>query len=202
MARLARSAILYDGCFAHVFSRSMEGRHIFQDDEDFDWFYQLLLGVKQTFDFRIFHYCLMNTHFHLAVGIKKLSYFSRGLQRLKWDYTYWFNKKYVRRGPLWKERFKSLVIEDERYLNACGIYIEQNPVKASMVKSPEKWRYSSSRYYHLGQSDDLVDDYNLPVISSDIKITDDALFMKGLGIGSELFRFCIRKGMSSMSPKK
>ena len=39
---------------------------------------------------------------------------------------------------------KSLLIEGERYLFACGQYIENNPVKAKMVKKANDWLYSSS----------------------------------------------------------
>ena len=68
----------------------------------------------------------MNTHFHLAVKISSIDKFSQALHYMKRDYTYWHNKKYKKVGPLWRERFKSLLIEDERYMYACGLYIEGN----------------------------------------------------------------------------
>jgi len=69
MARKARSEILYDRSYAHVFSRSIEKRKIFKQSNDFEEFRRLLLQQKKEKLFNIFHYCLMQTHFHMAVGV-------------------------------------------------------------------------------------------------------------------------------------
>ena len=197
MARVARSKILYDGCYAHVFSRSIEKRKIFQTEEDFKIFLKLILKFKEEKGFDIHHYCLMHTHFHLAVAIRNLNQFSRGLQGIKWEYTRWFNKKYRRYGPLWRERFKSLLIENEQYLYACGLYIENNPVKAKMVEKMEDWDYSSSRFYLKGEADGLIDQYTLPELPKDVEISENELFLKGSGIGSDVFKFLLRKKILS-----
>jgi len=98
----------------------------------------------------------MITHFHLVLSLRKLEDFSKALQQIKWQYTHYYNLKYKRYGPLWRERFKSLVIEDERYLAACGQYVEYNPVKAGLVTRCEDWPHSSSRSYFSGEGDPLV----------------------------------------------
>ena len=108
MARKARAAVLYDGCYAHVFSRSIEKRRIFQDQRDFSFFKDLFVKAKGQSPFFVFHYCFMHTHFHLVVGIRSLEAFSRGMQWVKWQYTRAYNLKYKRWGPLWRERFKSV----------------------------------------------------------------------------------------------
>lgn len=192
MGRLARSQILYDGCFAHVFSRSIEKREIFRDEEDFERFYGFLLKAKKKYKFEVYHYCLMYTHFHLVVRTNIVSEFSEALQRVKWDYTRWFNKKYKRWGPLWKERFKSLLIEDEKYLYACGMYVEENPVKAKLINRRQNWIYSSSRFYEEKSEDDLVDNYNISEQQLDGEEVD---FERGSVIGTDLFKFKYRKGL-------
>ena len=45
---------------------------------------------------------------------------------------------------------------DENYLLAASRYIELNPMKAGLVKSPEKYLWSSTRAHLTGQDDDLV----------------------------------------------
>jgi hypothetical protein len=59
MGRINRKSILYDGCYAHVFSRAIEKRRIFNDAGDFDQFKKLLLLSKQQFSYQIHHYCFM-----------------------------------------------------------------------------------------------------------------------------------------------
>jgi putative transposase len=101
----------------------------------------------------------MNTHFHLVVQAPCHKILSQNISYLKWHYTLWSRKKYGWKGPLWRERYKSLPIEDENYLYACGMYIEHNPVRAGICPNPADYNYSSYRKYHLGTCDSLVDDY-------------------------------------------
>ena len=192
MGRIARTALLYNGCYAHVFSRSISRQKIFQGEEDFLYFKSMLLAVKEKARFLVHHYCLMQTHFHLAVTINEVSQFSTALKELKRNYTYWFNEKYNHRGPLWRERFKSILIEDERYLQACGTYIEYNPIKAGIVSSVEDWPYSSARFYLRNKNDNLVDGYERLSLPKDIDLTDDDSFIRGCGIGTGLFKRLLR----------
>ena len=48
-------------------------------------------------------------------------------------------------------RYKSLLIENENYLYACGQYVENNPVKAGLVNQVKDWEYSSGGYYIDGK---------------------------------------------------
>ena len=198
MTRYARSKILYDGCYAHVSSRSIDTRWIFQEEKDFDYFRQLLMAHKAQSGFRIHHYCLMNTHFHLAVSSPHLASFSEALKRIKWSYTMTYNRRHKRRGPLWQERFKSLVIEDESYLYACGLYIENNPVKAGMVKQAADWTHSSARYYENKAKDTVVDGYDPPPVPSEA--FSEGFLTEGKGIGSELFRIHLNEELASPLP--
>jgi len=116
MARLARNQLLYDGCHAHVMSRSIGKNSIFKDDQDFNVFRSLLSAIKCSAGFKIFHYCMMHTHFHLAVQIPQMFSFARALQKLKSQYTYHYHAKYKEVGPVWRQRYLSLVIENESYL--------------------------------------------------------------------------------------
>ncbi len=195
MARKARSEILYDGCYSHVFSRSIEKRKIFKDKDDFGYFLQLLKKEKQSKEFKIYHYCLMHTHFHLVVGIERLQLFSQALQQIKWKYTRQYNGKYQRWGPLWRERFKSMLIEDERYMHACGQYVEQNPLKAGIVEQERDWEYSSARHYAGTDKDELIDYYEYQGMPEDEDIEEED-FTRGWLIGSGWFKYRHLKGIA------
>ncbi len=197
MGRQNRSSVLYDGCYAHVFSRATEKRSIFQASEAFK---ELLLKSKKKYSFRIHHYCLMHTHFHLLVSMDRVQQFSEGLKWAKWHYAKYFNFRQQRFGPLWRDRFKSLVIENEAYLEACGRYVETNPVEAGMVSQSEDWPYSSSRYYVQGAPDVLVDGYTFDGASVKVPENSEAFFMKGNVIGSELFKIHVEEGLIHALP--
>lgn len=187
MPRKARRRILYDGCYAHVYSRALEKRFIFNDTEDFSFFKDRLLTYLQGENFRIHHYCLMNTHFHLLVSIKSLEGFSQQLKSLKEEYVRYYHKKYEKCGPVWWGRFGSQLIESEKYLYACGLYIEMNPVEAGMVRVAEDWPYSSSRYYFLGERDELVYDYEKPSRGLAMELLEGLNVGRGSYIGTPLF---------------
>ena len=147
MGRIAREILLYDGCFAHVFTRAIEKRKIFEKSEDFEFFKKKLAEIKKEYEFKVFHYCLMQTHVHMVVGIQDTSGFSEGMKILKKAYAHQYNTAHKRFGPVWRDRYKSKLIENEGYLRACGSYVEHNPVEAGMVERAVDWPHSSSRHY-------------------------------------------------------
>src|SRR6185295_17657678 len=101
-ARVARTELLYAGCFAHVISRSIRKLKVLNDAEDFDAFKRELLIEKRKSGFRLYHYCLMQTHFHLAVEIPDVIAFSKSLARVKSRYASLFHAKYRLSGPIWR----------------------------------------------------------------------------------------------------
>ncbi|MEP4076449.1 transposase [Haloferula sp.] len=60
---------------------------------------------------------------------------------LKQRFTQWFNKKHGRRGYLWEDRFKSVLVEDGHAARTMAAYIDLNPVRAGMVIDPKDYRW-------------------------------------------------------------
>ena len=77
------------------------------------------------------------------------------MQSLGRQYVRYFNHAYCRSGTLWEGRFKSCVIDAERYLLHCLRYIELNPVRAGMVNDPADYAWSSYHTNALGRSSSL-----------------------------------------------
>ena len=196
MPRIARHQILYDGCYAHIISRSIRKLKLFRDDEDFDELYRLFKLTRSRAGYKIHHYCFMQTHFHLAAHIPDVRKFSKAIGFIKSQYCAKFHLKYRLSGPIWRERYKGLLIENENYLYLCGEYIENNPVKAGLIQKPEDWEYSSKRYYNGHNSDPLVDQYagyDQFKVSEMPKLDSEAFFENGKAIGSPFFRFQIHE---------
>lgn len=71
--------------------------------------------------------------------LRNLSVF---LKELKQRFTQWYNRRKGRRGTLWEERFKSVLVEgSEDPLLTMAAYIDLNPVRAGLVKDPKDYRW-------------------------------------------------------------
>ena len=65
------------------------------------------------------------------------------MRELKQRLTQWYHKKVKRKGPLWEDRFKSVLLEnDETVLLTLAAYIDLNPVRAGLVNDPKDYRWS------------------------------------------------------------
>ena len=95
--------------------------------------------------------------FELKRFKKKLCSLSWYVKEIKQGFSRYFNKKYGRRGTLWGERFKSLIVEDGLTLVNLLAYVDLNPVRAGIVDRPEEYRWCSLGYHiQSGNRDDLL----------------------------------------------
>src|SRR3989304_10587763 len=155
MPRVAR-AIKGDGVF-HVISRGNNKQWIFHEEEDFKKFLEIVDLHKKAKPFYLYHYVLLNNHFHLLLEPGPGQIISKILQGIKLSYVYYYRKKYNYFGHLFQDRFKSILIQKDSYLLSCGAYIELNPVRAKIIKSAEGYQYRSSRYYTRGEKNYFID---------------------------------------------
>lgn len=73
----------------------------------------------------------------------RLGSISRFVQELKQTFSRWYNKKHDRKGYLWSDRFKGVIVDKGDAQLACSAYIDLNPARAGIVNQPEKYRWSS-----------------------------------------------------------
>lgn len=156
MARLARLALA--GCVHHVLQRGIDRRPIFRDPTDFRRMLEDLAAVARQGPLAVHAYVLMPDHFHLLVTPADARALSRSMQSLGRRYVRWFNGRHARAGTLWEGRFRSTVLEPERYLLDCMRYVEMNPVRSALVAEAASYPWSSLAH-HLGlRIDPLVTD--------------------------------------------
>ena len=132
--------------YYHIVNRGVERRVVFKDNDDYAYFIELLCHHSKNYNITIHNYCLMSNHYHLLIEIAQEN-LSKFMRQLNSDYAVYFNKKYKRSGHLWQGRFKSWYVTDEAYLYTLILYIEQNPLKANMVKTVEEYPYSSAQHF-------------------------------------------------------
>jgi len=132
--------------YYHIINRGVAQMHIFKEPSDYAYFEELMCFYAKSFSITIHNYCLMGNHYHLLLEIKSEN-LSKFMRQLNMNYSIYFNKKYKRVGHLWQGRFKSWYVTDEAYLYTLMCYIEQNPLKANMVKELAEYPYSSYHYF-------------------------------------------------------
>ena len=141
MAR--RPRIDAPGVPEHVVQRGVNRCACFYDDLDREFYLASLNEVAGQAVCSIHAYVLMTNHVHLLVTGHKPNSVSVMMQALGRRYVRRFNNRHSRTGTLWEGRFKSSLVDSERYLLTCYRYIEMNPVRARMVSDPEDYPWSS-----------------------------------------------------------
>jgi putative transposase len=139
----------------HIIQRGNNRQAIFVDRQDFETMLGLLAESAQKFSVAIHAYVLMDNHFHLLATPATAEALPLMMQAVGRSYVRYFNQRHGRSGTLWEGRYRSTLIEAERYLLACMVYIDLNPVRAGMVALPAAWPWSSHAHY-LGQRIDKL----------------------------------------------
>lgn len=144
MARQLR--IEYPGAFYHVMNRGAGRKPIFHDEQFYNLFLALLADLNKNFGIEIHAYCLMGNHYHLLIKTCHAN-LSIAMKHLNGVYTMRYNRLLKKDGPLFRGRFKSIVVDADEYLLQVSRYIHLNPVEAKLVKNPETYLWSSYKYY-------------------------------------------------------
>lgn len=132
MPRQARLEI--PGIPLHITQRGVNRCAIFLDDDDRRHYLGLLSASAAKHGLGIHAYVLMGNHVHLLVSSDESGQASLAMRQLGQAYVTAFNRRHRRTGTLWEGRFKSCLVDSDRYLLTAYRYIELNPVRAAMVK--------------------------------------------------------------------
>src|SRR5690348_1132785 len=140
----------------HVVQRGNNRTPCFTCNEDRAYFAHLLRRLGERTGCAIHAYVFMTNHVHLLLTASEPRSPSRMMQMLGRRYVRYFNNRFERTGTLWEGRFRSSVIDSERYFFQCSRYIETNPVRAGLAMRPADYPWSSYRCNALGAFDSLV----------------------------------------------
>ena len=144
------------GVAQHVVQRGNDRQPCFFREVDYIRYLQDVREAALEYEVRVHAYVLMTNHVHLLVTGQDVGAVGRMMQSVGRRYVRFVNDALARTGTLWEGRFKSSLIDNERYLLACYRYIELNPVRAAMVTAVSEYRWSSYACNGLGLHDPLV----------------------------------------------
>ena len=131
MARLPRLTLA--GLPHHVIQRGNNRQNIFVDSADREMLLGLIGENAARFAVALHAYVLMDNHFHLLATPSTDHGLPQWMQAVGRRYVRYFNDRHGHSGTLWEGRYKSTLIQTERYLLACMAYIDLNPVRAGIV---------------------------------------------------------------------
>lgn len=159
MARLPRLTV--PGYPHHVIQRGNNRQAIFSVDADYETLLAMLDEHSRQSKVAIHAYVLMSNHFHLLATPDTAEAIPQMMQAVGRRYVRYFNQRQARSGTLWEGRYKSTLIQTERYLLACMAYIDLNPVRGGLVAEPGDYRWSSYAHYIGRRNDKLVSPHPL-----------------------------------------
>ncbi len=153
---MRRARFNYVGSLHHVMNRGMNGENIFPDDDAKQQFLTILGDRSNHFKIRLIAYCIMDNHYHLILQNTsgKLSDFMR---ELNGNYGAYYRFHIGGKGYVFQSRYKSTLIEDEKYLRVAIVYVLLNPVRKQLVKIPAHYPWTSLALYFQDKTSHIVD---------------------------------------------
>lgn len=159
MARLPRLVLPQQP--HHIIQRGNDRQLIFRAPEDYQRFLVWLKESAREFKVAIHAYVLMPNHLHLLASPSTTEGLAQMMQRIGRYYVPWYNAKYERTGSLFQGRFKTALIDSEKYFMLCSRYIELNPVRAGLGADPLDYPWSSYAHHAGARPDSVITDHAL-----------------------------------------
>ena len=146
MPRISRNSMTSK--YIHVITQGIKKEHIFQKNEYKKEYRNLLNKIVEKCNFtKILAYCIMDNHAHLLIYTDEIDELSKIMSRVNTSYGIFYNKQNNRVGYVFRNRYYTQEIVDEKHLFNTLVYIHKNPVKAKMVEIESDYKYSSYNSY-------------------------------------------------------
>jgi putative transposase len=141
----------------HLYNRRNEKQSLFECAEEYADFCHLLRDARVRHAIRLHAYCLMQTHWHLAMSAEDPRQISRCVGWLCTKHAMRFRSdtKTLGLGHVYQGRFGSVAVDGVVHYVRLIRYIESNPLTAGCVGRAEDWEWSSLR--ERGASDPWLD---------------------------------------------
>jgi putative transposase len=169
-----KARLTYKGAYHHVMSRGHGGDKILLDETAKTCFLDILERRSASQKIRVFTYCIMDNHYHLVLqnSSGRLSEF---MKQLNGEYVSWYRRRAGGSGYVFQGRFKSTLIQEDKYMDMAIVYTLLNPVRAGIVSSPWRYRWSSISEYFNQRGDTFIDTQFVEELFGERKVLRDLL---------------------------
>lgn len=171
MPRISRNNLKTITKTYHIIIRGNNKQDIFTCENDRKKFINLLKETKEEYSFRVYLFVLMTNHVHFVIYDEN-NRMSKIMHKLCSSYAKYFNKEYNRVGHLFQDRYRSISVNDDKYLFNLIRYIHNNPCKAKMSRI-DVYEWSSYQEY-IGQKDFGITDTDF-ILSLFGEVKEEAL---------------------------
>lgn len=144
----------------HVIQRGVNRAACFFGDVDRRYYLKLLARFAASRGCAVHAYVLMGNHVHLLLTPAEKGALAALMQDLGRSYVRVINAIHERTGTLWQGRFKSSVVDSERYFLVCQRYIELNPVRAGLVRAASQYEWSSHTHYARDEKKPFITEHD------------------------------------------
>ncbi|MDR0562613.1 MAG: transposase [Spirochaetaceae bacterium] len=138
---MRRLRTLVEGATYHVASKIDHDDPALRESAFKQGFLDFVTKAKKRFSFKLWNFMVMDNHIHFLIKPGPGVSLSKIMQWIKCNFAKWWNKMHNTKGHLWGDRFFSRIIKDEKDFEAVSEYIDENPVKAKLVKTAKEWRF-------------------------------------------------------------
>jgi REP element-mobilizing transposase RayT len=157
--KMREPRIYLEGAVYYTTVRASAGELLFREDEDCEYFLDILKERKKKYNFKLYAFCLLPHHYHLLIETKDKN-ISKIMQAINTSYCLYFNNKYKREGHLIGGRFQMTMLNKDAKLLEATYYLHLNPVRMGLTKIPEEYRFSSYLEYTKDGDFPLLADYD------------------------------------------
>jgi len=105
--------IQYPDAWYHVINRGRRSDKIFTEAKDYAAFIDLLKEIVDYYNVKVSAYCLMSNHLLVKTPDSNIS---RAMRHLNGIYTQRYNRIHHCDGPLFRGRYKAILVEADSYL--------------------------------------------------------------------------------------
>ena len=128
--------------YQHIFQISVDRGLIFYTDADFIVFFSILCYAAVKYHVRIISCCIMANHFHVLAKFRSPEDMELFVNELTSIFALMYNKRYHRKGQLFKKSFgSSPKIHDDEIVNTV-VYISNNPIPKLAVEHAVEYRWN------------------------------------------------------------
>jgi putative transposase len=154
MARLTRLTL--PDRVHHLAQRGNNGQTICATSADHQCLHALLVEHSQSAGVEVHGYVLLGNEFQLLATPRDAQGVPRLMQSVGRRYVRYFNDVHGRTGTLWEGRYRSTLLQPERYLLACLAYMDLAPVREGLVGTPAAHPWGSHSHYVGARVDRLI----------------------------------------------
>jgi putative transposase len=144
-ARLQKAGYLH-----HVVCRG-NGAGIFKSEPDMEHFVKLLTDARAAYPVRIYNFSLTRDFIHFLMEPQKDRSIALLIQKITRAYARYFNRKYQHQGRVFDGRYKSFLVQPEKFFFSCSRHIDMSAVKQNISANPAEYAWSGFGRLALGK---------------------------------------------------